>query len=172
MILQHLPELIQDFLKLDSYLSENIFYQKLSFVPLNKNSEVQNMAKQALTKQVIPYYSKLNLQANTSVYNFLVEPLKNANFHGPRDVNIEFELFLTPLVIAASYNDGGAYFKRQEVKEAWENRIKFPEKHDAGVYGIGFGVGNELIYDLADLIHVDVPRGILYTGWIAKNFCR
>ncbi len=171
MCLKNIPELVKDFLRLDSYKPEDIFYYKLLFPPLEKNSEVQNIAKRALIEQVMPYYAKREMEAKTGVYNFLVEPLKNANFHGPRNCNIDFELIMTPLVLAASFCDGGDYFKRREVKKAWENRVKFPERHDAKVDGIGYDAGTDLIYSLADLIHVDKSKGALYIGWMAKKFC-
>jgi hypothetical protein len=104
-------------------------------------------------------------------YNFLVEPLKNANFHGGRKDKIEFELFLSPLSLLASFNDGGTYFKRQEIKDAWESRVFFPERHEANVEGIGGGAGTMFIYELSDFIYVDTSMGTLYTGRMTKNFC-
>jgi hypothetical protein len=174
--LNELPRLTRDFLRAESYKPNDVFYSITGFLPFARNRDVQNIASDALLKQVVPYYSKRGLKANTGVYNFLVEPLKNANFHGASKASvIHFEVFMTPLVLVASYNDKGNYFKRQEIKEAWENRIEFPERHqvsaDVHDQGIGFGAGTGILYSLADLIEVDTSSGTLYTGWMAKRFC-
>ena len=176
MSLNNLPEKSREFLSADSYKPNDIFYSITGFLPFARNRFVQDIAKDALLKQVVPYYAKRGSQANTSVYNFLVEPLKNANFHGAnKDSVIHFEVFMSPLVLLASYNDKGNYFKRPEVKEAWENRIEFPERHEVSSEvheeGIGFGAGTGIVYSLADLIEVDISTGTLYTGMAAKRFC-
>ncbi len=162
--LRDLPQPVRDFLKLDSYKREEIFYHPTFFIPFSENSKVQDIAKRALVNQVMPYYKNRGLEANTAPYNFLVEPMKNANFHGgSKSFTVRFELFLTPLALAASFRDGGPYFTRQEVKEAWENRTFLFEPHKLG--------GTDIVYSLADLIHVDTATGTLYTGWMAKEFC-
>lgn len=171
----NLPKPVKYFLQADSYRAEDVLYHKTSFFPFIKNRDVQEVAKRALLDRVMPYYEKRGLQVNTAPYNFLVEPLKNANFHGGRDGSgngeISFELFLTPLVLAASYRDGGRYFMRQEVKKAWESKIVFPEIHELHSEEVGFGFGIGLIYGMADFIHVDTSSGTLYTGMMTKKFC-
>lgn len=167
-----LPDEVRDFVRADSYKSEDVLYYPTFFFPSKNITAVHDIACDALMRRIKPYYRQRELESDNSPYNFLVEPLKNANFHSDSENSmIRFDLVLTPLVLAASYNDEGSYFRRQEVKEAWENKIVLPEKHKVDSKQVGYGAGTGFIYDLADLIHVDTDSGTLYIGMMAKKFC-
>ena len=116
--------------------------------------------------RVRQHYDDKGIRANMEVCKFLLEPLKNANFHGGSDKErrILIRLLLSPVAFVAGFNDGGAYFKKDGVKEYWEMRKPFPEIHQAEGGQIGFGVGTPLIYGMADLIYVEKTSGTLYLG--------
>ena len=115
---------------------------------------------------LLPYYEKLGRPIRRSIYNFLIEPLKNSNYYALKDTNNEgvFELFYSPKSFIAGYFDGGEYFKKEDVKECWENRIFHKEKANVNIKGIGHGVGTQIIYEFANFIFIDNLEGKLYTG--------
>lgn len=160
---KNLPNEVKTFLtdSKESYTSNSL---EIKFTE-DANS-LREIAKNLLFQKVKPFYEERELAVNYAVFNFLLEPLKNANFHGGKEKEhtIILGLYLSSLGLAASYFDGGSYFKRKEIKKCWEKRYHFPEKNKVANKEIGFGVGTGLIYNLADLIYVDLEQGVLYTG--------
>jgi hypothetical protein len=131
---------------------------------------VREIASETFFKIVRPYYSEQKLEVNIGTFNFLVEPLKNANFYGSNSIdNVLFRILLSKYGFIASYNDGGSYFRRSDVKSCWENRTIHPEKHPKLNDAVGFGIGTGLVYSVADLIFVDTDNATLYTGISTKN---
>ena len=80
---------------------------------------------------------------------------------------------MTQVALVASYRDGGLYFTRQDVKEAYENKkIRHPEKHVIGLNrhnDVGYGAGTGTIYDTSDFIHVETTTATLFTGVSTKG---
>ncbi len=132
--------------------------------------EIRELATRSLLDVVVPYYSKFGFQVNTCVYNFLVEPLKNSNFYGSDGIDkILFELYLSRNGLVASYNDGGSYFRREDVKDCWEKRMLHLEKHPSVNEELGFGMGTDFIYTMADFIFIDTLHGSLNIGLSISN---
>jgi hypothetical protein len=153
-----LPENVENFLgSLDDAIIENPIIP--STCTLN---DVRDVIKDLLFDKIQPYYLSHDIEATTGIYNLLVEPLKNAVFYGGE--NVKMNLFLSPIALVSGYADGGDYFNRLEVKQHWEDRKIFPEKRSVSQKGIGYGVGTSTVYDLANLIHVDINTGTLYVG--------
>jgi hypothetical protein len=150
---------------------EHFLAEERLIIPTDKTDDLRRIAKEILFQKVQPYYRRCGLDANLGIFNFLVEPLKNANYHGNSTPSnpIRLGIFLTPQALVASYNDGGLYFKRQDVKEAYENKIPHPEKHHLEQKDVGFGFGTEIIYDLSDLLYVETTSGTLFTVLSTSN---
>lgn len=143
---------------------------KLDFKKKGTVEEIREIAVKAFFDAVIPYYNFLHKEVNPGVWNLLVEPLKNANFYGSNGVDdIRFEIMLSKNGVVATYNDGGTYFRREEVKQCWENRTKHPEKHDRVDKQLGAGLGMTIIYSVADFIFIDTTKGTLYLGLSINN---
>ena len=138
--------------------------QKFHYDPKLKST--RKLAIDSVFEIIKPYYESNGHSINNGLFNFLVEPLKNSNFYSLADSGREgvFELFLESKSLVAGYFDGGDYFKRKDVKECWENRIYHKEKRHVESDQVGYGIGTQLIYGIADLIFVDNLAGKLYTG--------
>jgi hypothetical protein len=146
-----------------------VLYQKFS-KNANDLDELREAASRTMAETVQPYYASINKSVNAGVFNFLLEPLKNANFYSNSLDKILFGVMMSKKGLIALYNDGGEYFKKQDVKECYENRIKHPENFPPNRgKGTGYGVGTGLIYDLSDFIYVDTAKGTLYTGLSIEN---
>jgi len=145
---------------------ENSLIEERLIIPTDNTDDLRKIAKDVWLQTIQPYYRKFGIDAVNGIFNFLVEPLKNANYHGcsTLDNPIKMGVFMTSQALVATYNDGGPYFKRQDVKEAYENKIPHPEKHKIEHKDVGFGFGTEIIYDLSDLIYVETITGTLFTG--------
>ncbi len=161
-----LPNEVRSFLdysknSIDDYLASSVKIE--STASLNNLREI---IADIFRNKVKPYYSQKGIIINNGIFNFLLEPLKNAHFHGGTRKNHAtlFELFLSPSVLVSSYADGGPYFTREDVKQFWENKRLFSEKHRVSNKEIGYEVGTPLIYGMADLIHVNTASGRLYLG--------
>lgn len=126
--------------------------------------EVREISENILFNLLIPYYEKIDIDTSLSTFNFMVEPLKNSFFHSGGNKNIDLSLLISPSSFIFGINDGGSYFKRPEIKQYWEARKKYPERHKSPLKEIGFGVGTGLVYDLADFIYVENSSGTLYLG--------
>lgn len=137
--------------------------RRLTYTP--EVRDLRKLTTELYLEKIKTYYAKRKIIATTGIYNFLVEPLKNANFHGLTKSNqIIFRIYMTPGALVASYNDGGPYFTRRDVKEAYELNKEDPEKHLTINPEIGFGVGKTVREHLAQLVYVENKTGTLFTG--------
>jgi len=125
-------------------------------------SKLRKFTKGVFLNRVKPYYSSMEININNAMYNFLLEPLKNAVFHGGGDVSVD--LLFNQKAFVSSFRDGGDYFKGDCMKDIWEHRIPIHERNIVEEDQIGFGSGSDFVYSYADLIHVDANNGILYLG--------
>ena len=161
------PKEVKDFIGSDEIESHKKYFW-YEEEPLDKNREIIVKSYLDIIK---PYYEKFGRHISPGMFNFLIEPIKNSNYYslkesGKRGV---FELFLSPKKLVAGYFDGGEYFKKKDVKDCWENRILHKERKSVelrkkGIKEIGFGIGTQKIYYIADFIFVDNLEGKLYTG--------
>jgi len=170
-MIQKLPNEVNSFLTNSEDSIEDYVINSLQIESSNKIDKLRKIVSDIFMNQVKPYYDQREIIVNNAVYNFLLEPLKNSNFHGgdKEKHTISLELFLYPLSLAASYGDNGLYFTRSEVKQHWENRIAFTEKNYVPEKQIGYGLGTPLIYEMADIIHIDISTGTLYIGLSTKG---
>jgi hypothetical protein len=161
----NIPTIITNFLGSE----ENICLKVQELHGQESIDEIREIASKTILEIIQPYYSGMNIHVNHAVFNFILEPLKNAHVHSEDHKKITFQTMMSTKGLVASYNDGGQYFKRLDVKNCYENRIKHPEKHKANIPGIGYGAGTMILYDLADFIHVDKNSGTLYAGLSIDN---
>lgn len=131
--------------------------------------DMRDILNDTYVEIIKPFYNNINISATPGIFNFLLEPLKNANYYSDCDDLIKFRLILSKKGIIASYNDGGNYFKSEFIKECYEKRIPHLSKYTADSKQVGYGVGTRLLYDLADLIYVDSTDGTLYAGLLINN---
>ena len=145
-----------------AFLQDPLEFYAWNFEPVSL-ADVRNIAAQA-RDATIAHYARAGKRVTPQIQSLFAEPLKNANFHGgrPDKHEITFHLHLAPEALVASFHDCGTYFMRPEIKAYWETKRPFPEKHAVEIEGIGYGAGTGIIYDTADLIHVD--DGTLYVG--------
>lgn len=150
---------------------ENLLSEEQLIIPTENTDDLREIAKGLWLQKIKPYYSKFKIDANNGIFNFLLEPLKNANYHGSptKDNPIRLCIFLTPQALVTSYCDNGTYFTRQDVKEAYERKIPHPEKHRIKRKDIGGGAGTYLLYTHSDFIHIDTKTGKLFTGISTKS---
>jgi len=59
-------------------------------------------------------------------------------------------------------NDGGDYFKREDIKDIWENKKGLKEYHEVDNEAIGFHYGYSYFKDKFPRIIVDSEKGTLY----------
>jgi hypothetical protein len=157
-----IDDIPEEVLSFSNISLEECLYEEFRYGSTTNLKEIRKVAKELFYEKIVPYYSEININVNNAVYNFILEPLKNANFHGESDTSIK--LLLSHAALIAGFSDGGIYFKRSVVKEHWEKRELFPEKHEVEEKQIGYSAGTSLIYSMSDLIHVDNDSGTLYIG--------
>lgn len=163
-----IPKEVSDFLE-----SRYESHSKIFKTTENTTIDLNKLSKEAayLTQVTLPLaYFPFGIKVNTSMYNFVVEPLKNARVHSDSSepFQIGFWCYTSREGIICAYNDGGNYFKNPEVKKTWEDKINL-DKHITNIYGIGCGMGRELLFLHGDLIHIDTETATLYTGLKTTN---
>lgn len=161
-------EKLEDFLKIP-YLP----ILKTFKTTINTAIDLNKLTNEAsyLTQVTLPLtYFPFGIKVGTSMYNFIVEPLKNARAHSdsPEPFKINFGYCASKEGIIFSCHDGGTYFKNPEVKRTWENKTN-KDKHISQIYGIGGGMGQNILFDCANLIHIDTNTATLYTGLKTSN---
>jgi hypothetical protein len=103
----------------------------------------------------------INKFNSSHFYVIFQEGIKNAIAHGPKEKEFfEYGLFLGDEGICQGFRDFGDYFKSEEIKKIWENKISRESTNKSSFSGKG--IGNEAMYELSDLIEVDIEKGILY----------
>jgi len=157
-----LPKEVQKFLK-----TKDFHYHKETYTYDEEFDDLDDKVSDLVLEIINPYYKKHKRGIpKNGLFNILLEPIKNSNFYTLRntDNKATMELFLSPFSIIARCFDGGDYFKREDVKFAWENKLKHSEKQKVEKKGIGHGIGREYINEYCDLIYVDILKGHLYIG--------
>lgn len=116
------------------------------------------------------YYSGQGIEVLSPLYNFIVEPLKNARVHSDlADLSeIQFDYFFNSGGIVFSYYCCGSYFRSIENKRTWENRTNC-DKHEVNIGGIGAGFGREFLFSYADFLYVNTRDAKLYSGLKTTN---
>ena len=153
-----IPASVLDFLQAHCYEDCTIKEHTLKREDLANNMTTP-LAK-IIQETAVPYYKDKKPFALNGMCQILLEPLKNAYEHGPKEP-IELALLMSPSAFVAGFYDGGEYFQMPEVKQAWEERKQIPVGHMIPGNKCS-GSGNEMIYCLFEFIHVDA--GTLYLG--------
>jgi hypothetical protein len=151
-------------LSLDEFMKKEFKFRKTDNV-----DEVRDNALGLYLEHLSPFFGKHQLLINTGMFNFILEPMKNGNFYSKSKTPLKVKLFLSPELLMASFCDGGEYFKREDVKEHWENKKIHSDKFIHSEKQIGFGFGTNIIYHSADLIYVDTSNNTLYLGVKTDN---
>lgn len=155
------PEEVQKFLQTNDITSYSF---ELEYSEENrKNSD---LVIQTYEMIIVPYYQQRGFNVNSGMYNYLVEPIKNANYYSLRQSKQKglFSIMMAPTRFVAQYCDGGDYFKRKDVKNCWEHKEYHPEKQPLEKGLTGYGIGRKFIFELSDFIFVDTTQGSLYMG--------
>lgn len=162
-----LPDKVIEFLGGKENITSHIMEHQKKAVA----NDVHKVGTKTLVEIIMPFYESRGMKLGLNKISFFIgEPLKNANFYSGNDKPIIFGIFLSEKGLVASYNDSGEYFKRQDVKHCWENKIKHPDKHKRGIHGVGIGFGTGYIYNAASIIYVDDIAGTLYIGMGIDKF--
>jgi len=158
-----LPRHLAEFLRVDrgsieTYIAE---YEKKPIV-----NDIIKITNHNVINVIKPFYDSRGIDINIGQVAWIIgEPLKNANFYsGNDDAPLIFGAYMSEYGLVTSYNDGGVYFKNQNVKRCWENKERYHERFSKKIPGIGKGLGTKIIYHNSDVIYVDASEGTLYIG--------
>jgi hypothetical protein len=97
------------------------------------------------------------------VWNVFGEAVKNCADHSPNGKNFfSVGFYFGAGGICYGFNDGGDYFKNENIKHQYEHKILIKD-FDKNTLENNFQVGvNQHIYSYSDFIEVDSKKGILY----------
>lgn len=147
-----------------------IFY----FLPSKFSKNLQNSVLYSSMWTLDRYYNlkKFDLDIGFQHSIDIREIIKNARWHGGSKDNhpTHFGLFMNADKFCLGCNDGGDYFKRQDIKEIWENKRELKEFHKSDNPEIGFHIGYNHIKGRFDEIKVDTEYGTFYGVVEIKNF--
>ena len=107
---------------------------------------------------------RLDTEMNTQKIVIVWEAMTNAIAHGSKRKDpVTIGLFLGNKGACYGFKDSGDYFKRDEIKEIYENKQPIQNFGEAieGLSGCHAGV-NCYIFKNSDLIEVDTLEGVLY----------
>jgi hypothetical protein len=154
------------FLQNKRHSLENILTETMITKPNESENSTKKKLAEFFTYTIKPYYENQNFFINPAVFNLILEAFKNSYYHGGnyKPHTSIIKIFLSPTTLLSKHNDEGNYFKRKEIKEHWEDKKFFPEKHKIKNNQTGFGIGIPLIYDVSDFIQVETKTGSLYLG--------
>ena len=117
----------------------------------------------------------LNIKENMHTQKFgglAVHALENSIVHGSKEGDIVIDgLFLGTEGLCHGFRDCGDYFKSEEIKRMFENRVTISSS-GVETHISGCGIGVDGIYEYADEIQVDTKKGILYCLQYKKNLAR
>ena len=112
------------------------------------------------------YYenNKIPIKIGYQHNNLIREIIKNSRWHGgSKDDHETFlGLFFNDKKFILGCWDGGEYFKREEIKNIWENKLDLKEFHKSNQYGIGYHFGYRYFKDKLDEIKIDTKEGVFY----------
>ncbi len=112
------------------------------------------------------YYEMMKIPVKVGFQNNVAirEMIKNSRWHGgSKDEFLTYlGLFLNKDKFSVGCNDGGDYFKREDIKKTWENKRELNEFHEANQYGIGYHYGYSYFKSKFDEIKIDEKNGTLY----------
>lgn len=163
-----IPISIKAFLKETN--QENIFYGEYTFPKTKDINQLRSIARSLFIEKICQFYDSKNIDVNSAIYNFLIEPLKNGNFYSDNKQSpLEIGLILSKNALVTSCIDGGSYFTREDIKTAWESKQVHPEKTQSEEKQIGYGLGKKIIYEMSDLILVETQLNKLFLGLSTKG---
>lgn len=157
---------IEIFKSVDKLVSP-LEYNSYFYLPAKFNKKMETSALLAVTGFFDFPHRNYRNGWNNSIY--FREAIKNARVHGG---NLEGKdtfcgVFRNMDKFCFGINDGGDYFKREEIKDIWENRKKLNEFHETADDQTGFHIGYSVIKDWEGDLIVDTTQGTLY---LAKEF--
>lgn len=132
-------------------------------------NEIFYSAIKKLDRYYLPYGFPVEIGFQNSI--LIREIIKNARWHGgSKDLfPTSFGLFINPEGFVVGCNDGGDYFKREDIREIWENKKELREFHkDNGPPGPHFGYS--YFKTKLDEIKIDTNQGTFY-GIVNINRC-
>jgi len=100
------------------------------------------------------------------------EMIKNSRWHGGSKDNFPtyFGMFFNKEGFVFGCNDGGDYFKQEDIKEIWENKKELKKFHESDNKDIGYHIGYDYFKYFLDEIKIDINHGTLYGIVLIKNF--
>lgn len=123
----------------------------------------------------LPFSCTLESLANAGTVFLALDGVRNSHFHGAKnpDDSYALGLWLGKEGLCFGFYDEGDYFKREDIKGAFEQRrhpfnLHLPDREGIAANCRGWGVSN--IYEYSDFIEVDTTHGVLYAGQFAKRF--
>jgi hypothetical protein len=110
------------------------------------------------------YEGKSSVRIGYQHNNAIREMIKNARWHGGSKDNSPtyFGLFFNKENFVLGCNDGGDYFKREDIKGIWENKEELKEFHKPESKDVGYHFGYSYFKSKFDRINVDTEHGTLY----------
>lgn len=146
--------------------TKNKEHQKLIYTLFPQfSNKIGNEIFYSAINKLDRYYNDLGAEMDVGFQNSVVlrEIIKNARWHGgSKDgSSTKLGLFLNPKKFVLGCNDGGDYFKREDIKDIWENKKELREFHeDDGPPGPHFGYG--YFKTKFSEIKIDTKHGTFY----------
>jgi len=131
----------------------------------------------AVSNQIAEYYKwgvDIIENMETQKMVLIFDALLNSIFHGSKNVDpVSYGLFIGDKGVCHGFRDSGDYFKSEEIKRLFENKIPLTEFGIAepGISGHSYGVRG-YIYGYSDFIEVDTSKGVLYCVQLKKSLDR
>lgn len=155
---------------LEAICSDDKLVVQYSLLPRNSSQSLMKKSivsiSYGITAQIAKKYRLGEIYSSVGhmvpVLHLAIELLKNAIGHGDENSDIEFGLFLGNKGVCYGVRDGGDYFKSEEIKYNWENKNPVIMLEKGLENFSGFGLGNHIIFNYADIIEVNTKEGRLY----------
>jgi hypothetical protein len=150
-------------------LDEPKISKLLRFLKGTPYLDVRQRLKEEYITLLDEYYNKQEIPAEVGFQTFFLpsELIKNAYYHGRgNNHDVDFGIFLSPLIVVVGCNDGGDYFKDLRIKEVWEKKLPIPSEgiiqDENGKFSSGANLGINYIYSFTDKIFIDEKSGTFF----------
>ena len=144
----------------------SILFRTYYYLPREFGKKLERNTLKSIVSVIDSYYSYSTYDVGHSNQHFFSEVLKNARVHGGKidEKNIYCGIFLNKEEFCFGCYDGGEYFRKNEIKQIWENKLPLIEpRHKTNDSETGFGFGYDMLRRTKNTeLFVDTEKGIVY----------
>jgi hypothetical protein len=152
---------------IDKNKIEKGFYEVFYYLPPAFSKDLETSVVISAMWTLDGYYEKWNkIPVNIGYQhnNLIREIIKNSRVHSGSKNGFPayFGLFFNKEKFVCGCNDGGEYFKREDIKDIWENKKELNEFHKSDDPAVGFHIGYRSFKDRFDELKIDTKNGTFY----------